>query len=198
MSARTMSCITVILGMVLMGCGKSSKDNSTGGAAGAKAGSPEHAVKVVQQAAANHNWGQYYDGMTEKAQKNTALGLMFALAPVMKAGPDWKAKVQSLQDRHGLGEEAEKNRKRSTNPDEDFDIVAGMIKDRKGFVSESLDILVEYSSNKVGPFLFQGDLSDVNVNGDVATGNMKTKIGEQEKTQSVSFKKVDGYWLLDK
>ena len=189
--------LAVGLGLGAAGCGGSSPESGAMGASKIKkAATPEECMKIVQQAAEAGNWGQVYDCLTEKAQKRMSLAVIFVLEPVRKSGPEGKAKVEALMEAHGQGKEAGKNRKRSTDMDEDFDIVAGMTTDRKGFFVDGLKLLAQHDpkSAVLARFMFRGELKDVKVTGDTAAGTW-TPTGE--RTDKALFKNTDGGWRVD-
>ncbi|HUT95573.1 MAG TPA: hypothetical protein VMY37_39320 [Thermoguttaceae bacterium] len=153
---------------------------------------------IVQEAADRTDWGTVYDCMTEGLQKRYALGFLITLDPEMNAGSPWRDKCQSVLVRHGLGAEDQNNRKRSRDPNEDIELLADSIKDRRGLFVDALNLIVEMDDeSKIEPFLFPGELTNVSIDGDVATATRKWKIGDRERPSAMSFKKVNGSWFLD-
>lgn len=193
---RVLILIMVCVAVAVSGCNKKSDSGSDKQhEQKASLSSPTETVNTLQSAMKNGDWGSAYDCMTEEGQRTLALAAMFAMDPLTKAGGDWKSKAQGIAEKHSVGEDAMNKRKHSTDIDEDFNIVAGMISGRRGFCVEAFSLIKQYNPNFLAGAAWDGTLSDVSVNGDTATG-LLTQGASPVRQYEVSFKKVNDSWLI--
>lgn len=177
-----------------IGCEDSdtSDSPSSSGAATATANAfntPEAVFEAFSKASGEGDWKSAITMVTPESQGMAVVGMVmessFMTMDDEAKGNDLKA----LFKRHGLddglaGEEA---------PMEDLEGVTELVNDLPAFVGELSDWITKNGSGKTHGFPHLTDLTNVEIDGDKATGMAKSASREGP----VGFEKTDGNWKVD-
>ena len=198
-SAGAWLCFVSLLPL-LAGCGAAS-----GGHA-----SPEAVAAAAKAAIDKKDMGAFYDCLTEESQ-NVLAGTAVMVGSMMKVmsgmaamgGPEAKAEaeqevgeVTAVMEKHGVTEESLKGADPNPAMMGDTQAISGLadvVKDKRAFVDDMFTALDKMKQG--GPDLsedFNGELKDLEIDGDTATAKLTTRRGDQE----LDFRKTAAGWKL--
>lgn len=195
--SASMSLSLLLFSIGATGCGSKKHD------------SPDDVFNAAKAAMEEKDMEAFMECLTEESQDVFAGGIAM-VSVMMKAfsglgGQDEKAKeaftkIDKVMADHGLTEEFMKNMQdaKPSSPAEGFKELLKPVKDKPKFVSEmmaALESMGDKGSSGPGDG-FMGELTDVKIDGDTATGVAVGKKDGKEEKEDLNFKKVDGGWLI--
>lgn len=182
--------------------------------------SPTAVFNAYREAGGKRDWRKCFACLTPEAQKETVFEVFFSCT--MSSSEESRAIVKKYVDGAAANDEFQKKYRkkhgidiaklvegrendptfRPPPPDRDLlrDAVAAHVKDKAGFYEAATDLFVKTA---VSPL---GDLEDLTVHDDTATGRAKRTIvptpGESPPAvdkidKTLKFRRVNGGWLLD-
>ena len=182
--------LAALLGVGLTGCG-------------GPYSSPEASFQTYRDAVAKKDWKSAMTALTPESSDKVVGGLMAIAALASVANQDAAAMLQ----RHGLNGKEMVGQVAAAallNPAGAADAIGeavkqytGVIADKPAFVCDAVTWL-EQNNKEAENKLAQAataELSNVQVSGDTATGQLSVPIGGSDT--SIRFRKIEGRWLID-
>ncbi len=111
-----------------------------------------------------------------------------------KSMDEAKDAIGALLEKHGISETAISSIT-TTNQDEAIQEIIKPIKDKAAFMSEMLEQMSQVGDDKSFGNV-NGDLIDLKVEGDSATGTLVSKKNGAEEKRPIKFEKSDGSWKI--
>ncbi|MFT5522475.1 MAG: hypothetical protein ACI9HK_000419 [Pirellulaceae bacterium] len=180
---------------------------------------PESVYAASQEAIKAQDYGKLADCFTAEAQHQTAGGFVMNVAMLKKfaklAAMQGPAAVKKAEEKlgpmlevltkHGVGDEKLTELVKGVgiagigNSREANERAGALIDDKRGFISDVSAAYAKITAAEGQPpaASFTGELKDLQVDGDTATGAMFNGNARQ-KNEPITFKKVEGKgWLID-
>ena len=171
-----------------------------GGSAGA---TPEATFDSMKSAAAKKDWAGMIACTTVESQ-DELIGGMAIMYQLFGAIPGQEEKMKGARDiltKHGVNLEMAKDASPVGSTEEAMKALSAGVKDK---VSCAGELVAWVESNEdmkksggTPSDVLKKTLSDVKIEGDVATGKLTSKMDGKELTEEQRFKKVGGKWYAD-
>ncbi|WP_182870992.1 hypothetical protein [Stieleria mannarensis] len=185
--------LLVVTGLMLtIGCSKSGSENATSQTPEAQQATfetPDAVTKAFAEAAKNNDWKSAIEMITPESQEMIVTGMVMQ-ASFMTMEDEAKGKeLKALMERHGLDEASMSDEGPGIGEEPD---VNRLVDDLPAFVADLAAWIAKHDTDSSNPFASIGDVTDVKIDGDAATGKLATEMGKQP----VEFRKIDGGWKL--
>jgi hypothetical protein len=213
---RWVTGLVLLAGLGVLAAGAAAKDEPKGGK-GKVYKTPEDAFNGVFTALEKKDWKGFTQSLTKDSRDQVAVALFFlgqfakGFAGLDKTGKgnEQIKKIDAVLKKHGLTDEVLKKPPKDKVPKDTFPkdkpdpkdpkqmkqmfkLIAGLIKDRDGFIADMLDVMNETKLIEGKP-----QLEDVKITGNTAKGVLVTKKGGKEQREPITFKKVGGGWKVE-
>ena len=198
----------VLIGALFCACGATP-------AADAPAQSPEQGVLAARQAAAKHDWGAFFDLLTESSRNDANSGCLSMGMMVESFAPQGDQKLKNVaaefeKVRLGYGlnpkagslkfnflDPAKPDAKPETQPDEGEEVrrLTKELKDKRRFYVDAMTALLPVMTAMP---LVDGKLRGLKIEGDAATAEYVTSPKDAaEQITPLAFKKVGSSWKIE-
>ncbi len=194
---KSISFLAIVSSAFVVGCGSEEKESTDKKKADADGGkpaaaaaqsfdTPEAVFAAFSQATANNDWQSAIGMITDESKAMVVMGMIFQ-AGFMTMDDEAKGKeLEQIGKKYGLDE----NMPEPASPD-DVD-VNSLVDDLPGFIGELSAWIAANDTDSKGGFPKLTEVSDIKIDGDSATGLVKTEDGQQP----IEFRKVDGQWKV--
>jgi hypothetical protein len=162
--------------VVLVGCGASNS-------------SPEAVFGAAKKAAESKDWKTFYGCCDPENARQMLAGLVMAAGFTVMQDKEGEKEFKELLHRHGLESDKAASMKGDSKPD------LASVKDPAGCFGDLMAFCEKKSKGAdVNTMIrLQGDLSDVKIDGDKATGTLTLKNGPKTP---IAFVRISGSWYL--
>ncbi len=178
--------------------------------------SPQAVFRAAREAAAAYRWKEFCSYLTPDARDTLAASLSIAgnmmrrmAAMAERAGnaqitADMRKKtdpVVKVLDRHGVPtdaiDDADSQLLAADKPPRELiEKIVSPISDPNQFIADIMEALLQVPGER--PFeAFAGELADVKIDGNHATGTLVLAKDGKEDRQPVEFRKIDGQWRIE-
>ncbi len=210
MNARRCQIVAVVSFSLLLvcGCGSENKDASSevgneDTTSEVSYDSPQAVFDAAKASVDKDDWSAFCmclePDSRDKLAAIFAMMSSFDLAFSGEKGDEGKKQADAIKAvfaKHGITDKMLEDDPEPTGTAEDamMDFIKP-IKDRKAFVADMGKVV---GGELKGRFPIQGEtkLSDVKEDGETASGTMTFKVGDEDKTDTIEFKKGDGGWSI--
>lgn len=193
----TALCLTLALGLFGCGSGEDSGGDGDGSASGGKFATPEACFEASKKALESKDWAGLYDCMTPEGKTKTIaiLSIMagFSTMGDEAAAEEQKAllakhKVKESEGTIDLGDEAAMMKA--------IEESVADVPDKRAFVADLGAFVNKHATSMDSKKL--SEIKNVKTDGDKATATIVTMQKDgSKKEDAVTFRKVDGSWLMD-
>jgi hypothetical protein len=157
--------------------------------------SPAQALSAAEDAFGHHDYGTYFDCFSAGGQKGVVSFLVMAAQdtdqPPTATQAEQKKKMTALLAKFGV---TDFTKHPGDTDDQATDRLVSQIKDRRGFASEMIALLLPASEV---PAPIKGKLQGLKTTGEAAHATYATKTADgTEMTQDIDFEKDDGSWRI--
>lgn len=208
MNTMRFQLVGIVLFSALLYAGCSSENG--GGTAGGRGASsvtydsPQAVFDAAKAAVDKDDWAGFCACLEPASRDKLAaiFGFMSAMEVAMAEmqGDDAKKKAEQIKEvftKHGITEEMLKDESEQTGSMEDAMMeFIKPIKDRQAFIADMGKVTGSKFKESI-PIKGATTLNDVTEDGDTAKGTMKFEMMDQEQTDQIDFKKVDGSWGIE-
>jgi hypothetical protein len=149
-------------------------------------GTPEAVFAAFAQAMEKDDWQSAITMITDESKQMVVTGMVMQASFMTMEDEAKGMELEQLFKKHGLDEEAA-----GESAGEDFD-VNSLVTDLPAFVDELSAWIVANAKDTESGFPRLTEISDVKIDGDVASAVTSTEMGPQP----IEFHKVDGQWKL--
>ncbi len=206
------TCVALTLLILTAGCGK--KEDRPAGAGAAQReqnaqatdgfDSPEQAFAALRAAAADQDIKRVFQATTTESQELMAASLVLALSLAAAFDPDSEQDIRQLLEKHGIKideSESETDEASAPDPMQSMRAVVQPIQDKGAFIADAFAWMDKQAQGERGPDqglarLAQGQLVELQVDGDMATAQVTTKAEPDVEPMPIEFRKQQGRWLV--
>ncbi|REJ67085.1 MAG: hypothetical protein DWQ31_11540 [Planctomycetota bacterium] len=178
--------------------------------------SPQACLEAAQQLVEQKEYAGFVDCMTSDSQSVLAAGL--TVMPLVRAsmaaigGPEAvdeakkkMANVYEVIERNGVeAPTMEQLAATGRDPEKMKALLNSLLEPVEDHAAYLVELMAAFETvDKDGatrPTVvdsIQGELTDINIEGDIATGTLTREVGGRQISNPMRFKKVDGGWLID-
>jgi len=168
---------------------------SNGAEAAKKNATPADAIAAAEQAFDRNDKAAQVDCLSPAGQ--TALSEMLVMVAGMAAADpgakEMQRQIDELFARHGV---TDRKAKEGEDPQAHAKRIASQIKDKRPFLVDALKL--NLADEPAGTKCVKGELKDVKITGDTATGTYAVKTDDSSTmSQEMKFSRSNGSWLID-
>jgi hypothetical protein len=171
-----MRILAAVAAVLLSGCGGSNS-------------SPEAVFKEAKRSAETKDWKSFYGCCDPENARQMLAGLVMAAGFSVMQDKDGEKELKELLHRHGLDAEKQGSMKGDSKPD------LAPVKDPAACFGDLMTFCEKKSkgADMNSMLRLQGDLTDVKIDGDKATGTVALKNGPKSP---IAFVRLKGSWYL--
>ena len=174
--------------------GNQEEDDSKVDAASTGGKSPEDAFAKFKKATEKNDYKGAFNCLDASTQNGMAAGLVM-MSGFMVMGDDEAAKkMEEVMKKHKLNDLEETEMEKFKDDQEGaMEFLAAKIKNKSQFFEDVMKVAASAKNAGDSSFAIKGELKDVKIDGDEATGKIAMEGGKEEP---INFVKVGGRWLI--